>query len=153
MDPRRGWPSGHFGVGCICSGIGGGVMLTVKISLPAAVTTDFAQICRLLSRAAIPLTATLSPGCSVVRSQPFASRSIGLSSSTAQLLTFSPVATFTKMCACGLRQSTSDTTPRILTGFLSSNLANGSWCAAIVAEAATMAAQPKAKNFFTAVLF
>ena len=64
-----------------------------------------------------------SPGWSVSLFHPLCSRSIGLSISTAQFIT--PLASFTFMntCTCGLRQSTSVTTPLIVVGFLSSNLA------------------------------
>src|SRR6185369_631111 len=89
----------------------------------------------------MPCTVMPSPGCSVSGDQPLCFRSSGLSSSTAQLSSC-PLAsrTFTKMCACGLVQSTSVTNPLMVAGLVSSNFARIEWCA--VAVATTSIAAP-----------
>src|SRR5688500_8415825 len=88
-----------------------------------------------------------SPGRSVSWFQPLVFNSMGLSSSTAQLV-ICPLAsrTFTKTCACGLVQSTSVTTPRTVAGFVSSNFARIEWCAVVVATASIAAATDSAAS-------
>src|SRR5262245_49004192 len=94
----------------------------------------------------MPSTELLSPGCSVSRDQPLSSSSIGLSSSIAQLISSGPLFTFMKTWTCGLRQSSSETTPVNVTGFLSSNFASGSWCANTSGADAITSAHTKAEQ-------
>ncbi len=88
----------------------------------------------------MPCTVMASPGTRVSLFQPLCWRSIGLSSSIAQLrIWFFGSLTFTNTCTCGLAQSTSVTMPVRVMGLLSSNLAEMAWCAAPRSVASTIA--------------
>ncbi len=85
-------------------------MFSTRLLL-AVSTTESPQIWGLPSRASMPWTVTASPDFSVFRFQPLLSRSIVLSSSTAQFVTMVPSTTSMRMWTWGLAQSSLVTTP------------------------------------------